>query len=140
MVKREKKDVALLNSKEMQKLVSDSFEDMNHLTGIAKNAGVDSNQVKEQIQSIYLRNLKSTDEPIAIAKRLLAEGLTRMELQKMLDSETEFISKEFKQNVKLTSDLLKLVKDMEPKNKSHFVQIDDDKMVFPVVEGVYEEE
>lgn len=139
--KKAKKDVAILNSSEMKKLVEDSITDMNHLTRIVENQldVATDEEARKYVQSIYLRNLKSTDEPVAVAKRLLAEGLTRMELQKQIEPEKELVGKEFTRNVKLTADLLKLVKDMQPREVNHFVQVDDDKMVFDIVDGVYDE-
>lgn len=138
--KTAKTDVAIINNPEFKKLVDDSLKEMDMLYGIIASDENTTNLIaKEELQKIYLRNLKFADEPVAVAKKLLAEGLTRMELAKLTTPQTELLGKDFKQNVKLTSDLLRLVKDMEPKVVKHQVAVDDDKMVFPIIDGVYNE-
>jgi len=140
MVKKSKTDVALLNSKELKGLVDESMTEVDNMLQIAENAGFESEDFKQTLRNVYLKNLKKTDEPVLIAKKLLAEGLTRIELQKMIKTEeTDFVSKDFLRAVNLSKDLLKLVKDLEPKKITHNINTNDDKMIFDIKEGVYEE-
>jgi len=137
-----KSDVAIINSPQMKQLVKESMQEIDSLYALASNVELNTPDVKKAIEAIYLRNLKYVDEPVVIAKKLLAEGLTRIELDKMRvkdNQDEKMLSTEFKEAVKMTETLCKLVKDLEPKSISRLAQIDDDKMVFEVIDGVYEE-
>ena len=141
-MKKSKSDIAIINSPEMKELIDSSLHEMDVLYDEAVGTGLDAEQVKAKIQSMYLRNLKYADQPVAIAKKLLAEGLTRIELDKMRtkdEPDEQMVSKDFKQAVKLTADLCKLVKDMQPREVTHRVQADDDKMIFDINPDVYED-
>lgn len=126
----------------MRELVDSSMREIDTLHGLAANLNLDTPDVRKAIESIYLRNLKYVDEPVTVAKKLLAEGLTRIELDKLRikdNPEEKLLSKDFKEAVKMTETLCKLVKDLEPRQINHTFQVDDDKMIFDVTEGVYEE-
>lgn len=139
--KNTSKSIAKLQGEEQfKKLVEESLKEMDQLTTIAVNAGLNPEKAKEKIASIYVRNLQQTDDLMALAKKNIAELMTRIELEKMVNPDTELLGDKYVKLFKLQNEALQLLHKLEGKVVTHKVQVDDDKMVFDVTEGVYKEQ
>lgn len=139
--KKNQKSVAVVEgSAEFKKLVDDSIAEMDAVTQVALKAGMDPEKAKEKIASMYLKNLQQADDTVACAKKNVGELMTRIQLDRAINPDEELVSKKYIQLFKLQNEALKLIKDLEPKQVNHKVQVDDDKMVFDITDGVYEEQ
>jgi len=137
---KQKTAVVVENSAEFKKMVDESIAEMDTLTQVALKAGMDPAKAKEKVASIYLRNMQQADDVVACAKKNVAELMTRIQLDRAINPDTELVGDKYVKLFKLQNEALKLIKDLEPKQINHRVQVDDDKMVFPITEGVYEEQ
>lgn len=137
--KQQKSLVRIENSAEFQKLVNDSMAEMEQMTNLAIKSGLEPQKAREKVASIYLHNLQQSDDIVGLAKKNVAELMTRIQLDRAINPEEELVSKKYVQLFKLQNDALKLISSMEPRQVNHKVQVDDDKMVFDVEEGVYQE-
>lgn len=138
--KQTKTIIKIENSEEFKQLVNSSVEEVNALTALAEKSGIDSAEAKSRVASIYLRNLQQSDDIVATAKKNVAELMTRIQLDRAINPEEELVSDKYLKLFKMQNEALKLIASMEPKTIKHSVQVDDDKMVFDVKEGVYNDE
>ena len=131
--------VRIQNEDEYKLLVNQTIAEMDDLTEIAISSGMDAAHAKEKVAAIYLRNLQMSDDIVTTAKKNVAELMTRIQLDRAINKETELVSDKYIKLFKLQNETLKLIQDMEPKKMSHKVQTDDDKVIFKLKEGIYEE-
>lgn len=127
------------NSPEYQKMVNQSLDEMNGLAKVMEKSGISKDEAEKKVAAIYLRNLQKSDDLVACAQKNIAELMTRIELDRAINPEEELVSKKYIQLFKLQNESLKLVQSMKPKQINHSVQSDNDKMVFDIKDGVYDE-
>lgn len=118
------------NSKEFKMLVDQSMQEMDEMTSLAVKAGMEPELAKTKVQALYLRNLQMSDDLVTTAKKNVAELMTRIQLDRVVNPDEELVSDKYIKLFKLQNEALKLIKDMEPKTIRQHVQIEDDKMVF----------
>lgn len=132
-----KTTVQTVNSPEFKTLVDQSIAEMDSMTKILEQSGVSSEEAKAKVASIYMNNLKMADNVVTCAKKNVAELMTRIQLERTINPDTELVSDKYIKLFKLQNEALKLIKDLEPTGATFKAQVDDDKMVFDVKEGVY---
>lgn len=141
MVKKKKQDsiTKIENSEEFRNLVNQSITEMENMIQVAEDAGMDPETAKNKVASMYVRNLQQTDELASLAKKNIAELMTRIQLDRALNREEDLVSDKYIQLFRLQNEALRLLKSLEPKSVKHMVQVQDDKMFFDIKDGVYEE-
>lgn len=131
--------VKIENSAEYKQLVEQSIREVEEMTNLAIKSGMDAEKAREKIASIYLRNLQQTDDIVSLAKKNVAELMTRIQLDRAINVDEELVSDKYIKLFKLQNETLQLISRMEPRKLEHAVQLDDDKMIFEIKEGVYTE-
>jgi len=121
MVKKEKKtrqklknDLHTAKSAEMTELVEQSIGDMRHYEQLLAKAD-NPEEAQLRIKQMYFNNLKQAGMPMALAQRVLADLLTRLDIKRIVGKEVDPLSPEYLKVLKQVNENIKLVKDMEGK-------------------------
>ena len=109
-----KNDLQIAGSEEMAQLVEQSLSDMREYEKMLEAAD-SPEEAKLRIKQMYFNNLKQSGEPLALSQRVLADLLTRMDVDRITGKEVDPLSDRYLKVLDQINKNIKLVKDMEPK-------------------------
>ena len=140
--KVEKAGLTVANGKEMNALVEESLKDLEHYSTMLKDADNKEEQIL-RIKQLYFHNLKQSGNPLALSQKVLADLLTRVEVNKILGKDVDPLSRDYLRVLEEVRKTLKLVKEIEGKSINVRVQrLDDSNMKIvdnEVMEAMFDE-
>lgn len=119
MVKKKNKntissDSAVVNSDDMRKLVDTTLQDMKKYDELLKDA-TDPVEARLRIKQMYFNNLKAAGEPVALSQRLVADMLTRLDVARVIGSDTDPLSNNYFRTIEALRQMLKTQSELEGK-------------------------
>ena len=109
-----KNNMKIANSQEMQELVSESLKDIEHYSEMLAKAD-NPEEAKLRIKQLYFHNLKQAGQPLALSQKVLADLLTRVEVNRILGNDIDPLGRDYLKVLEEVRKTLKLVKDIEGK-------------------------
>lgn len=118
--------IKTMNSAEMRALVDQSMSEMDNMTHALVHAGENPVDAKLKVQQLYFKNLKMAGDPAAMMQKTMAEMSTRIELDRIINPDTEdLVSEKYKDLVELQMKAIKTLNSLAP-SVTHNINIKDD--------------
>lgn len=142
--KQQKKDMTVAESKEMQRLVDETLKETHKYQDMIQNAESEE-EMRLRIKQIYFNNLKAAGEPLALSQKIMADLLTRMEVDRINGNDQTPLDERYFKLLDEMRKTLKVVKEMEGKTVvQHNVQTLNDESLkvtdAEVVEAMFKDD
>ena len=128
------------SSKELTELTNHALEEMNNMTRTLTETGVSEAEAKLRVQQLYFRNLEMAGQPVAMTQQLLAELMTRIQVDRTINPEKDLLSDKYMELLDQMRKTITLLSKTQDKTVTHNVNVMDDRsMVMPKFIDVDEE-
>ena len=127
--KQEKAIAKVLDSPEMTRMIDMSLGEIDRLTSKLVEGGVSEQTARDEIENMYVRNLKLADEPLLLAKHNVASLMTRLRLEEIANPTGVLLDDKYLKILDMSNKLLKTVNSMEKRNLPVGTQFRDDNMI-----------
>lgn len=123
-----KSTMKLVNDPKYKALVDQSIAEADSMIQVLSNSGKSPEEAQLLVQQAYFKNLKLAGDPAAMMQKTMGELATRIELDRILNPESDLVSEKYQTLVDLQ---IKAIKAQAALNKSStiLVQKSDDSMM-----------
>lgn len=129
-----KNTMQLMNDPKYKALVDQSIAEADSMVLALQNSGKSPEEAELLVQQAYFKNLKLAGDPAAMMQKTMGELATRIELDRIMNPESDLVSEKYQTLVDLQ---IKAIKAQAALNKSSTVLIqktDDSMMNFDFVD------
>jgi hypothetical protein len=118
------------NSAEMRALVNESLADMDAMQATLEASGMNPVDAELAIKQAYFKNLKMAGDPATMMQKSLAELATRIELDRVINPETDLVSDKYRELLDLQMKAIKTLHSIDKQSSANIHKHDDGQMKF----------